>query len=72
MKANQMVTTKFRDAVVKLLRERPATLKLKQVAEDTTIPEGWLKRLNQQRIDAPDPNRLETLYEYLTGKKLEF
>lgn len=65
-----MLTTKLRDETVKRLKDRPASLKLKNIAETTGIPEGWLKMLAQNKIEDPGVNRIETLYTFLTNNKL--
>lgn len=61
-----MITTYFRDSTLDMLQNRPATLKLKKIAEDTGIPEGWLKIFAQGRIADPSVNRIETLNNYMT------
>lgn len=67
-----MLTTKLKDAVIRELINRPAYLQYKQIEKDTTVPEGWIKRLVRGAIAEPSGPRLETLYEYLTKKSLNF
>lgn len=67
-----MIKTTFKDKTIEVLQNRPAKLKLKQIAIDTGIPLGWIKMMSAGRIDDPSVCRTQTLYEYLTGKKLEF
>jgi hypothetical protein len=64
-------STKLRDKVLDLVRNRPVHLTLKKISEDTKLPVGWLKVFAQGAIEAPSCNRVETLYEYLTGTTLK-
>lgn len=66
-----MITTTLRDATLNLVTNRPAHLKLKQIADDTGVPEGWLKIFAQGRIEDPSVNRIETIYNYLSDKTLK-
>lgn len=65
-----MIKTQLRDVTVEALKNRPASLKLRDIAEATAIPEGWLRMLAQGRIDDPGVNRVQTVYEHLTNKRL--
>lgn len=65
-----MDAPKLRDKVLELLRERPRSMTYKKIAEDTDIPEGWLKVFAGGNIDDPSVNRVETLYNYLSGQPL--
>jgi len=62
-----MITTNDRDKAVSLIQCRPSWLKLKKIAEDTTIPEGWLKMFSRNKIKDPSVNRVETIRNYLTN-----
>jgi hypothetical protein len=44
---------------------------LKDIEKATEIPEGWLKRFSCNKIADPSVNRIETLYNYLSDKKLK-
>lgn len=55
-----------------LLRARPRTTTLKMISAATDIPEGWLLSILKNCSINPCVDRVEHLYEYLSGKKLEF
>ena len=63
-----MITTELRDTTISLLQNRPVWMTLKLIAEETTIPEGWLKMFCQEKISDPSVNRVETLKNYLENK----
>jgi hypothetical protein len=64
------MTTKLRDRTIELLKNRPASLQLKDIAKATEIPEGWLKMLVQGKIIDPGVNRVQTVFEFLTKQPL--
>ena len=68
-----MLTT-FRDSLINAIQNRPRRRTLKQISDETKIPEGWLKMFAQGRVENPCGNRMETLYTNLTGNtfKLKF
>lgn len=41
-----------------------------QVAIDTGLPFWWLRKFHGKEIRDPSVNRIQLLYEYLTGTKL--
>lgn len=55
----------------KLLAERPRTLELKQIAQETGIGFSWLRMFSAGNIKDPSVNTVERLYRYLSGKDLE-
>jgi len=63
-----MLITELRDKTLELLKNRPVWLTLAIIAEDTTIPHGWLKVFAQGKIADPSVNRIETLKLYLEAK----
>lgn len=65
-----MLTT-FRDSLIIAIQQRPRTRTLKQISNDTKIPEGWLKMFAQGKVENPCGNRMETLYTNLTGNTLK-
>lgn len=66
-----MITYKLRDTTLKLLRERPANIKLIQIADATTIPLSWLKQFHARGEKYnPSGSKLETLYKHLTGREV--
>lgn len=64
-------SSKLRDRTLDLVRNRPVHLTLKKISEDTGLPLGWLKMFAQAKIDDPSCNRVETLYEHLSGTTLK-
>lgn len=64
-------STRLRDKVLHIVRNRPVHMTLKKISEDTSLPLGWLKMFAQGKIDDPSCNRIETLYEYLCGEQLK-
>lgn len=60
----------LRDKVLELLASRPRNTTYKDVAEATGLPEPWLKKFAANEIKDPSVNRVETLYNYLTGTPL--
>lgn len=55
------------ETTLRLLREVPTL----QVHKDTGLPFHWLKRLRENQIENPSVNRIQKLYEYLTGQPLK-
>jgi len=67
-----MITHKLRDKTLKLLRERKANVKLSDISEITDLPLTWLKKFCYEGDDiCPSVSYIETLYEFLTNKKLK-
>lgn len=56
------------ETTLRLLRERQNTLP--DIAMATTLPFYWLRKVAGGEIADPSVNRIQTLYEYLSGKKL--
>ena len=52
-----------------MLKHRPRTLTLLQIANETGIPIGWLKMFLRDTVQDPGANRLEFLNRYLTTIK---
>lgn len=63
--------SKLKLETCRLLRNRPATLTLRDVAEATQLSEFWVKSFHVRgdKFDAGVDN-VAVLYEYLSGKKL--
>jgi hypothetical protein len=53
---------------LELLRTRPRTLTLEQIARDTGIELGWLSKFGSNKIGDPSVNRVEALRNYLLSK----
>lgn len=68
---NEPENTRLRDTVLSLVQNRPVHQTLKQISADTGLQLGWLKLFAQNKISNPSCNRVEKLYEYMTGKPLE-
>lgn len=43
---------------------------LREIAEGSGLPYDWLVGIKYDRFKNPSVNRVERLYEYLSGKKL--
>lgn len=41
------------------------------IYKETDLPFYWLRKLYDGKIENPSVNRIQRLYEYLTGKPLE-
>lgn len=59
------------ETTIRLLTNRPITLTLKQISDETGLPEGWLLSIVSRPHVRPSVDRVECLYSYLTGKSLE-
>lgn len=66
----RMEEPKLRAKVLELLGNRPRNMTYKDIADATDLPEPWLKTFAAGRIADPSVNRVETLYNFLTGKPL--
>lgn len=55
---------------VSLLRNRPRSVTLEQVAEGAQVKKSWLSALLAGDFDDPSANRIQRLYEYLAEKPL--
>lgn len=47
-----------------------STQPLNDIAEKSGLPYDWLVGIKYERIKEPSVNRIQKLYEYLTGKRL--
>jgi len=56
--------------VLELLANRPRGVAYKDISLATGLPEPWLKLFAAGRISDPSVNRIELLYNYLTGRSL--
>lgn len=55
-----------------LVRNRPATLSLDDIARETKLSRAWLKHFVAGNIAGPDVCKVECLYVYLAKKPLNF
>lgn len=69
--ASSTPSTRLRDRTLKLLRDLPRHITLKEVADACDLQHSWLTAFVRGEIEHPSVNRIECLYEYLTGKKLK-
>lgn len=66
----QGVTTLLRDTTLKLLQNRSSQINLKEISEKSSLPLFWLKSFYTGKCADPGVNRVQALYEYITGEKL--
>lgn len=67
-----MITTSLRDNTYKLLKNRNIQITLEKISNDTSLSVSWLEMFSRNGgIKDPSVNKVQTLYEYLTGSKLE-
>lgn len=62
---------KLHARTLELLKARARTVTLKSISEETGLEEFWLSKFQNETINDPSVNRIETLYEHLSGKSLE-
>lgn len=54
-----------------MLMKRPQRQKtLPEISVDTGLPFYWLRKFASEEIDDPSVNKVQVLYEYLSGSKL--
>ena len=56
---------------MELLRNRPMPKTLAIIEKDTGLPRGWLASISLHPEFKPSCDRIEILYEYLSGKQLK-
>lgn len=66
-----MKGTKLRDKTLQLLKERPSTVNLKDVAKGSGLTEAWIKSFHLGKFKHPSVVHVETLYEHLTKRSLK-
>jgi hypothetical protein len=67
-----MINDNLRVITVALLKNRSPQITLKDISEKTTLPFAWLKSFQARgnELDSRS-DRVVTLYEFLTQKKLK-
>lgn len=50
---------------------RQSGVPLPEIYKETHLPYYWLKKFSSGEIKDPSVNRVQRLYEYLAGRKLE-
>lgn len=67
----QKLESRLYAKTLELLRTRSRKLTLRQIAFDTKLPIGWLISISKPTSKImPAVNRVECLFEYLSGQKL--
>jgi predicted transcriptional regulator len=61
-------TLSLMNETLRLLKERNQTLP--EVASATDIPFYWLRKFHYGEVKNPSVNRIQKLYEFLSGRKL--
>ena len=61
----QKMNNDTRNKALELLQNRSVKLTLRQISQDTGLPEGWLSMFNRGKIDNPSHKYLHALYQYL-------
>lgn len=56
---------------MELLRQRPRTLTVDMIAQDTGLHPGWIARLSNPAYGSPSVDAVVKLYEYLSGHPLD-
>lgn len=59
------------DRTRQLLADRPRSMTLAKIACDLGLTEGWLLDMRRPTIGDPGVIKVQKLYEYLSGRKLE-
>lgn len=59
------------DETLILLRNRPVTLELKQIAQAIDVSANWLSMLHKGNIDNPGVVYIQKLHDYLIQKQKE-
>ena len=57
------------DHTKELFRLRPRTMTLPRVASEAGIDLSWLQQLSKGTLKSVDADKLQTLYEFLTGDR---
>lgn len=70
-KGECFMQTKLRDKTLELLIKSSERIKLVSIANDTGLEVRWLNLFKKGEIREPSVNKIETLYEHLSGKKLK-
>lgn len=62
---------KLRPRALELVRNRPPSMTLKQLAQEAGVNLDWLKSFSSNRMKTPTVDNVERVYTYLSGKELE-
>ena len=62
----------LRSKAFELLKTRPANMKLSDIAEGSGLPLTWVKSFHLKGGEKnSSADKIQTLYEYLSGKQLK-
>lgn len=66
-----MFSRELCDRTLILLKHRDPSLTLQKIADETGLKKRWLEKFVADNIVEPGASKVETLYVFLTGKRLE-
>lgn len=67
-----MSAHKLRDKTLKLFRDRPASMKMKDISEATGLTLSWLKKFHATGEQCnPSAEKLVILYDHISKVKLK-
>jgi hypothetical protein len=69
--ATQIQYSRLQARTLELLKNRPISLTLKKLSEETGLPEGWLHSIIKFPMMSSSAHRIEVLFNYLNGKPLD-
>jgi hypothetical protein len=64
-------STSLRRKTLELVQNRPARIKLKTIADDLGLPMAWLSAFSRGELEAPNVDRVQLIWEYMTGRELD-
>lgn len=65
------IHSKLKQVTLKLLRDRPASKTLKDVADESGLTESWIKSFHLRGDQySASVDKVSALYEHLSGKTL--
>ena len=59
------------EKTLKLIRNCPRNITYADIGHNTGLSIHWIEKFGQGKIKNPSVQKVQTLYEFLTGKKLE-
>lgn len=66
-----MYGSRLADTTLDLVKRRPRNLSFRMISEKTGLSVHWLRKYNEGDIVEPGVCKIERLYEFLTGDKIE-
>lgn len=61
----------LREKTYQLLHERPRTLTFAEIERKTELKQSWVRSFSQGKITGASADKVQKLYEFLSGKKLK-